>query len=128
MRDYRRETVEIIKNLNLSDDEISRKLSVSSRSVYRWRKGVGSPHASQFQRLRELAEGTQSRPVVTAQAPPTNSEMMERVMGRLDQLTKQIADLQESDGVIKKRLDCLEAVGTLKKTTPQEQKPEEKAS
>lgn len=54
-RRWRRATGELRDKLNLSQEELARKLSVSAKSVFNWESGNASPSKKAQRALRHLA-------------------------------------------------------------------------
>lgn len=107
--------VKFLISCGLKKNKIAEKVGINRDYFYRIFNGVDPLTESVSLKVKALVERTKSLPEVTAQAPPLEPDI-KLLLGRLDQLTKQIADLQESDGVIKDRLGRLEIKRTLKKT------------
>lgn len=109
-QDFRRETIDLLAGLRLSEAELAGQLEVSVRTIRRWRSGDSGPRPAQFRKLQEVARNA-ARGALVAREP--GGAYGSEVIGRLDQLTKQIADLQENLG--RTKADHEREIGELKR-------------
>lgn len=113
MDKYRRETKELIEKIReskaLTLQEIATQVGVPITSVSRWINLKASPHKKNFEKLKAIYEGRNNPGRQESQSPPGFSSLEGKLIdvlltlpGRIDQLTKQIADLQAENGALKK--------------------------
>jgi SOS-response transcriptional repressor LexA len=74
--DYRLETVELFKKINLTDQEVATATHTFYTTIGRWRRGEVSPSKKHFQQLKRLANGEMmlrepSVPYLVHPSPPT---------------------------------------------------------
>jgi transcriptional regulator with XRE-family HTH domain len=86
--DFRRETVDLFKKLNLTNQDVAFKLNVTVTTVSRWRTGAVSPRKKQFDLLKRLASGQLEVVPLYKQQPPSESQK-DSIAELRDELKKQ---------------------------------------
>lgn len=78
--------------------EVSQKLGVTEAAISRWNNGKATPTNKNLSKLKALASGANLQP--RSDKPPDD---LQRIIGRLDQLTEQVTKLQRLFGGLEYR-------------------------
>lgn len=120
MTDYRREVTDLLKKIieenGISVSQLARSLEVSDFAVRRWISGSNLPVKSNFNKLKAISEGKHYRDNQEPQSvhgfSPLEGKLIDVLLtlpGRMDQLTKQIADLQAENGKLAAKMSSIES-------------------
>lgn len=86
--------------------EVAQKIGVTEAALSRWNNGKSEPTRKNLMALKQLADGHPQPQIQNGSSPP---DIMGKIWGHIDQLTKQIAQLQGQVAVLEhnhlKRLD-----------------------
>ena len=91
-----------MKRVNMSPSEFCVNFGISDSTYRNWKSGRASPSQTDFERLKQLASGGNVAAAPRSTSAPQSPIGMELILGRLDQLTLQIAHLQGEIGVLRR--------------------------